>query len=158
TLRKRWRWWRAAVVVLIAVRMALPLVLRRVVAQQASDALHARVEVGDVDLALWKGGVALDDVTFRAGTAGSAEPADGKGTATATPYDAGPGQAAPAQSPPPQAFGDDAPIIAVKRFAAELRYLPLFSKTIQLRDVALDSPRVALDRLASGDLNVMALV
>ena len=50
------------------------------------------------------------------------------------------------------------PIVAFKRFAVELRYWPLFSKTIQLRDVALDAPRVALDRLASGDLNVMALV
>src|SRR4030095_13668458 len=101
TLRKRWRWWRAAVVVLIAVRMALPLVLRRVVAQQASDALRARVEVGDVDLALWKGGVALDDVTVRAGTAGSAEPADGQGTATATPYGAGAGPAAARRHRPP---------------------------------------------------------
>ena len=52
----------------------------------------------------------------------------------------------------------EAPIVAFKRFAVELRYWPLFSKTIQLRDVALEGPRVALDRLASGDLNIMALV
>src|SRR5215470_2180752 len=130
----RWRWWLLALALIIAVRVALPFVLRRVIASQASQALHARVDVGDVDLALYKGGVALRDVAVRA--------------AGAPP----PPAVQPANGP---AFPDNAPLIAFKRFAVELRYWPLFSKTIQLRNIELESPRVALDRLASGDLNLM---
>ncbi len=144
---KRWRWWIAAAVLIVAVRVALPIVLRRVIVAQASEALHAQVEVGDVDLALWKGGVALDDVAvYEAGGGGQGSGVDQSPTPDPRPL---------CDRPP---FPDNAPIVAFKRFAVELRYLPLFSKTIQLRDIALDSPRVALDRLASGDLNVMALV
>jgi hypothetical protein len=141
---KRWRWWIAAVALLLAVRVALPIVLRHVVASQASTALQARVEVGDVDLALWKGGVALDEVAVFEG-------GEDRGSAVGEQGPAAANDRPPTPDPQP-------PIIAFKRFAAELRYVPLFSKTIQLRDVALDSPRVALNRLASGDLNVMALV
>ena len=54
-----WRRWIIALFVLLVARAALPLVLRSVIASQASKALHARVEVGDVDLALYKLGVAL---------------------------------------------------------------------------------------------------
>ena len=135
---RRWRWWLIAVALIIAIRVALPIVLRRVIASQASEALHARVDVGGVSLALWKGGVALEDVAVR-------------------PADAPPAPPAAPQANAPS-FPDNAPIVAFKRFAVELRYLPLFSKTIQLRNIELESPRVALDRLASGDLNVMALV
>src|SRR5436853_28623 len=39
-----------------------------------------------------------------------------------------------------------------------LRWLPLFHRTIRLETVELDSPHVALDRLQSGDINLMALV
>ena len=135
---RRWRWWLIAILVVIAVRVALPFVLRRVIASQASEALHARVDVGDVRLALWKGAVALEDIAVRS--------ADAPAPPSAT------------TDQPQAAFPDNAPIIAFKRLAVELRYLPLFSKTIQLRNIELDTPRVALDRLASGHLNVMALV
>ena len=185
---KRWRWWIAAAVLIVAVRVALPIVLRRVIVSQASEALHAQVDVGDVDLALWKGGVALEDVAVRARPTGPSTssgrtdvPPPEPGRTDATPPEPGRTDAVPvAQGPAAHpksvdtaavrpepvegrpvnapAFPDNAPIVAFKRFAVELRYLPLFSKTIQLRDIALDSPRVALDRLASGDLNVMALV
>jgi hypothetical protein len=221
---KRWRWWIAAVVFILIVRVALPIVLRRVIASQASEALHARVEVGDVDLALWKGGVALNDVAVyqiadhgggpvqaAAAAAGSdtpgpppapagetpthtaAEPASTTAEPTSTAAEPAstaaeptsttaeltstapeptstaqqaPGTAAQPDSTPatPGSAGTQltesgqVPIVAFKRFAVELRYLPLFSKTIQVRDIAFDSPRVALDRLASGDLNIMALV
>jgi hypothetical protein len=210
---KRWRWWIAAVVLIVAVRVALPIVLRRVIATQASDALHARVEVGDVDLALWKGGVALDDVavypiadrgavvpaaaaaadanprnepaaptedhpaaadakpasaepkptagvaeptsTAAEPTSGAAEPTSGAAeptsgavepTPTFTPPattaaqpDATP--ATPAPSGVQLTESGQIPIVAFKRFAVELRYWPLFSKTIQVRDIALDAPR-----------------
>jgi hypothetical protein len=38
----------------------------------ASQALNAQVDIGDVDLELWRGGVALDDVAVR--EAGSSPP------------------------------------------------------------------------------------
>lgn len=113
--------------VLVALRAALPWALRSLLASQASEAVHARVEIGDVDLALWRGGVALEDVAVRAAD----EPAGG----TTEP-----------------------PLVGWKRFAVELAWLPLFRKNIVLRSVELDAPRVALDRLKSGDFNLMALM
>lgn len=138
----RWRWWIAVVALLIVVRVALPEVLRRVIVSQASEALHARVDVGDVDLRLWRGGVALEDVAVR--ERGAPEPPP-------------PPDDAPEDAPPP-VFDAYSPIIAFKRFAVEVRFLPLLSKTIQLRDIELERPRLAVDRLASGDFNVMALM
>jgi hypothetical protein len=120
----RWRRWLIAAAIIVLIRALLPLVLQRVIASQASKALHARVEVGDVDLALLRGGVALKDVAVF------------------------PANAAP----------DTRPLIAWKRFSVELRWLPLFRKTIQLREVVLDSPYVSLERLKNGDLNLAALV
>ncbi len=120
----RWRRWLIAAAAVVLLRVLLPVVLERVIASQASKILHARVEVGDVDLALLRGGVALKDVAVYA--------------AAAAP--------------------DAPPLIAWKLFGVELRWLPLFQKTIQLRQVVLDSPRISLERLQDGDLNLMALV
>jgi hypothetical protein len=120
----RWRRWLIAAAIVALIRALLPLVLQHVIASQASKALHARVEVGDVDLALLRGGVALKDVAVF------------------------PANAAP----------DTRPLIAWKRFSVGLRWLPLFRKTIQLREVVLDSPHVSLERLKNGDLNLAALV
>ncbi len=39
-----------------------------------------------------------------------------------------------------------------------VRWLPLFRKIIQLREVVLESPRVAVDRLQDGGFNLMGLV
>jgi hypothetical protein len=60
----RWRRWLVVLVVLAIVRVALPEILRRVLISQASQALRTRVEVGDVDLSLLRGGVALEDVAI----------------------------------------------------------------------------------------------
>ena len=108
-----------------ALRAALPVVVRRVAVSQASQQLQTRVEVGDVDLALYRGGVALEDVAL--------------------------------YSPTPES-ADEPPLLAWKRFAVELRYIPLLWKTVQLRQVLLESPRVALDRLSNGELNLQRLV
>jgi hypothetical protein len=199
---KRWRWWIAAVTLVVSVRVALPVVLRWLAASQASAALHARVDVGDVDLALWKGGVALEDVAVyalasqgevgaapdtgagpaprvqpertageplpklvqddsggrRPGESGLTPPSAPAPTERRPPEDAPTARRPPEDAAAPGSVDAGAPIVAFKRFAVELRYWPLFSKTIQLRDVALEGPRTALDRLASGDLNIMALV
>jgi len=128
--RRRRRWIIAAAVVLV-VRAALPLVLRHVIASQATKALHTRVDIGDVDLFLLRGGVALKDVAVYAPTA----------------------QAGPDGGPPPEP-----PLISWKRFAVGIRYLPLFKKAVRLREVVLEGPHVALDRLADGSLNLQALL
>src|SRR5947207_2777854 len=129
-LRRRRRWIIATVVVLV-LRAALPLVRRHVLASQATKALHTRVDIGAVDLSLLRGGAALKDVAVYASTAPAATE-DG----------------VPAEPP----------LIAWKRFAVGIRYLPLFRKAVRLREVALDGPHVALDRLADGSLNLQALL
>jgi hypothetical protein len=50
---------------LLVVRIALPYVLRRVIESQANAAIAGQVTVGDVDLYLMRGGLALDDVALR---------------------------------------------------------------------------------------------
>src|SRR5213594_1911515 len=107
----RRRRWLVLLGVLVVLRAALPEVVRRVLVSQLSQRLRTRVDVGDVDLALHRGGVALEDVAL---------------------------------------YAPDAPV--------ELRYLPLLWKTVQLRDIELEGPHVALDRLASGDLNLRRLL
>jgi len=164
----RWRRWLVVLVVLVIVRVALPEVLRRVLISQASQALRARVEVGDVDLSLLRGGVALEDVAIWESptpTAAGATNAPSAQAATAPTVAADP-PAAPspsAEPSPPVAVSEpvakrDKPLIAWKRLAVELHWLPLFRKTVQLREVVLDSPHVAVDRLANGQINLMALV
>lgn len=120
---RRW-WWAILLLLVLVVRAALPSILRSQIETRASEALHAKVHVGDVDLALLTGGVALDDVSVR----GLDEPPD------------------------------EAPLVAWKRFAVDLRWLPLFSKTVRFSTIELVEPQVALDRLQSGELNLQALV
>jgi hypothetical protein len=120
----RWRRWLIAAAIIILTRVLLPIVLQRVIASQASKALNASVQVGDVDLGIFKGFVALKDVAVRA-------------------------NAAPPDSPP---------LIGWKLFAVDLGWLALFSKTIRLEEVILDTPHVSLERLQNGDLNLMAFV
>src|SRR5262249_56093114 len=119
-LFRRWRRWIIAAAVLLVVRAALPPVLRHVLASQASKALHTRVDIGDVDLFLLRGGVALKDVAVYAPTA----------------------QPGPDGGPP-----GEPPLISWKRFGVGIRYLPLFRKAVRLREVVLEGPPVALHRL-----------
>ena len=155
----RWRRWLIALAVLVALRAALPEVLRRVIVSQASQALHAQVDVGDVSLSFWRGGVALSDVAVRAASvnpSASATPGSAADSPASDHAAAGGTPPLPAGTPP--AFSANPPLIAFKRFAVELHYWPLVHKTVQLRDIELVSPRVALDRLADGELNLLALV
>ena len=126
SLPVRYRRWIVVLGVLLAVRAALPWVLRPLLAARASEALHARVDIGGIDLALWRGGITLRDVAVRAA---GAEP-----------------------------NAEEAPLVSWKRFAVAVRWLPLVHRTIQLRELELESPRIALDRLESGELNLMALM
>ncbi len=120
--------------VLVLLRLALPYVLRPVLVSRASQAINARVNIGDVDIALYRAGIALEDVTIR--PAVTISPAAGT----------------------PETDTGDPPLIAWKRLAVAVHWLPLLHKTIQLRELILESPRVAIDRLQDGGLNLMALV
>jgi hypothetical protein len=131
-MTRRRRRWLVGLGILVIVRAALPLGLRVLLASQASTLLNARVEVGDVDLALLRGAVAIEDVAVRPPVPPGAEPQAADGT--------------------------EPPLLAWKRFAVNLSWLPLFRKTVELSSVELDGPRIALDRLASGAVNLMALV
>src|SRR5207247_1787311 len=117
-MTRRRRRWLVALAILVAVRAALPLGVRALLASQAGKLLQARVEIGDVDLALLRGAVALKDVAVRPATAPASSSAAG---------DAGP------------------PLVAWKRFAVNLAWFPLFRKTLELQSVELDGPRIALD-------------
>jgi hypothetical protein len=130
---RRPRFWLILAVLVVVIRIALPYALRPLIESQASKALAARVSVGNVDLSLLRGGVALEDVAVKTG----------------------PAPAPAAEGAPPV---DDPPIVAWKRFAVNLGWMALFKKTIRLEEVDLDSPQVALDRLADGEINLLALV
>ena len=117
----------SALGLIVLLRAALPYALRPVLERQASQAINAHVTIGDVDLALHRAGIALEDVAVH--------------PVTWTP----------------ETDTGEPPLIAWKRFAVAVRWLPLFQKTVQLRELVLESPRVALDRLQDGGLNVAAL-
>src|SRR5262249_47468138 len=119
-------WVVSALIVLAAlVRISLPALLRKVVVSKASEVLRTRVDVGGVELSLWRGRFGLRDV---------------------------------AVYPPSDAATADGPVIGWKLLEAEISYRPLLHKLVQLREVVLDTPRVALDRLADGKLNLQRLV
>src|ERR1043165_1252704 len=99
--RRRW----VVLGILLVLRMALPMVARRVMESRASALMNARVTIGDVDFALWRGLVALDDVAVR------------------TPLPPGAGEKAPDSEPA---------LIAWKRFAVNLAWFPLLRKTVRL--------------------------
>lgn len=132
---RRWRWLIAAIVLVLAIRIALPEILRRVAISQASQNLRARIDLGNVDLYLWRGGVVLEDFALRP---------------------VGPGEDPAA--PPPENLTPQPPIVAFKKLALGLSFRPLWNKTAQLYEVALEAPQIALDRLADGQLNVMSIL
>jgi len=131
----RRRWWLVGIVtLLVLLRAVLPEIVRRQAETRASELLHAQVKIGDVDLGLLRGMVALDDVGLR----------------PVPPPDATPEAKAAAEGAPP--------VVGWKRFAINLRWWPLVHKTVRLEDVELDEPIVAVDRLADGELNLLAFV
>src|SRR5499426_686738 len=116
----RRRWVQVLLGVLLVFRIVLPEIVRRVAERQASDALHARVHIGDVDLALLGAGVSLEDVWVR--------PADGT----------------------PETDAQVPALVAWQRLTVRLRWLPLLWKTIRVQTIEIDGLRIALDRLKDG--------
>src|SRR5262249_9697925 len=103
-LRSR-RLWLVVLGAILVLRIALPYVVRPVLAWQASKATNARVDIGDVDLALYRAGIALNDVAVR-----------------------------PAGWTPEHDNGDP-PLISWKRLAVAVHLLPLFRTDLPLPGV-----------------------
>jgi hypothetical protein len=125
------RVWTALVVVAVLVRIALPFALRPILESQVSDALGARVVVGNVDLALLRGVVSLRDVMLL----------------PAAEYDS-------AEPPPPNPAEA---LIAWKRFSVNLSWLALLRRRLAFSDVVLDGPIVRIERLRNGSINLVDL-
>lgn len=107
----------ALVVIALVVRAALPIVLRRVIEEQAQAAVHGHVEVGDVDLGLLWGSVALDDVALR----------DDAGKTVVVGWD---------------------------RLYVRISWLALAERTFLVRRLDLVRPRIDVERLADGGVNL----
>jgi hypothetical protein len=170
----------AAIGLLLLVRVNLPWILRRVVVSQASQLLKADVSLGDVDLALYKGGFALIDLAIRlppteqmpptahgakAPVTAASPPLPAQARSATAPAEGSPIAEGTAHAEPPHGETADSrttrnsspPVLAWKRLEVSLRWLPLFHKTIQLREIVLDAPRILLERLKSGEFNFEAL-
>ena len=153
TSQPRWRrlasrrWTRVvvvAVVLLVAIRIALPSIVRRVAIDQADKALVGRIELDDVDLALLTGGVTLHGLRVYANEAAQRD-------ATAAP-DAAP---APEAGEGPPGF---APVFSAQRLTVGLGFLALLHKTIEVRGIELEHFAVSLDRAKDGVLVLPAPV
>ena len=132
----RRRRWVFALGLVVVVRVSLPAILRPILVSQAEKLLKAQVELGDVDLHLLGGGVVLKDFAIRVRE---------------------PSAAPPVGAPQPSGAGE-APIIAWKSLAIDVHWLPLFRRTVEFGSIILDSPRIALDRLESGEVNAEPLI
>ncbi|HEY2388823.1 MAG TPA: DUF748 domain-containing protein [Candidatus Binatia bacterium] len=129
----------ALVVLVIAVRVALPHVIRRVAVSQADAALVGRIELDDVDLALLTGGITLHGLRV---------------FATEAPHDPQPAAAPAAGEGAPGV----APVFSATRLYVQVGYRALFRKLVELRHVELDGFAVSLDRAADGTLVLPAAV
>jgi uncharacterized protein involved in outer membrane biogenesis len=112
--------------VLLALRLALPLVVAPLVAWRLSRALGTRVEIGDLSFQPLDAIVTLRDVTVHA-------PAQGDSLANPTP-----------------------PIVA-DRVRVDVQWLPLFHRMLRVRELALESARVDLDRFPDGEFGLANL-
>jgi len=121
--RRRTQIWLALLVLLVAIRIALPYALRPIIVKQADEALVGRIALRDMDLSLLRGGVTLHGFEVYA--------------------DELPPPGAPPAEPKP-------PLFAADRLWVQISWLELLIKTIEVKDFALDDFVVRLDRLKDG--------
>jgi hypothetical protein len=113
----------ALLVLLVAVRIALPYVLRPIIVKQADEALVGRIALRDLDLSILRGGVTL--YGFEVYT------------------DELPPPGSPPAEPKP-------PLFATERLWVNISWLELLLKTIDVEELELDTFTVRLDRLKDG--------
>lgn len=171
--RRRWIVLASLVLLLVAIRVALPHVLRRVIESQASSFLAGTVTVADVDLSLLQGAVEVhgfeligDAATDApAGAPAGAAPAPDAPVATdaaLAPEESAAQEAENAAAAPLPSVVADAsgaagesaaprmPRVAFRRLLVDVSWRPLFSRTVVIDEVALDGPEVDVERLRDG--------
>ncbi len=152
---RRLEWWILLLGAVLLVRAVLPEAMRHAIEWQAPHYLNGRVKVGNVDLSLLSGNVALEDVAVFLPETPAPRPAQ-----AATPTPAGSpaaeeGGAGPvAQAPPATPL----PAISWKRLAVGLRFRPLIHKIVRFYDISFDRPRVAFERTKDGRLDILDLI
>ncbi|MDG2306874.1 MAG: DUF748 domain-containing protein [Candidatus Binatia bacterium] len=109
---------------LLLVRITLPTIVQKVIVSQGNEYLEGEVSVGDVDLWLLSGAVALEDVALW------------------------PDGAAPKEGETP----NDTALVAWKRAYVNIRWMPLLSKIANIEDFELDELSVNVARLQDGTL------
>src|SRR5262245_39766376 len=112
----------------VGVRVALPYLLRPQLVSRADQALVGRIALADLDLSLIRGGVTLHGLEVYADELPEAGAA-----------------AAPAAGPKP-------PLFAARTLWTQISWLALFSRTIEVEELALDGFTLRLDRLKDGIL------
>ena len=120
--RPRSRVLLAVLAFLLAVRIALPYVLRPIIVDQADKALVGRIALKDLDLSLIRGGVTLHGL-----------------------------EVYPEELPPPGSpDASKKPLFEAGRLWTQISWLQLLFKTIDVEEFELHDFRVRLDRLKDG--------
>ncbi len=128
-------WWRRrsfrALAILVgialAVRAALPWVIARTIESQARSQLGVPVRLGNVDLWIVRGAVALEDLAVGRKGEGSAEAAAEPDAATA--------------------------LLRLRRLFVDLDWSDLLERRVHLRELALDGPSIRVERDAAGRID-----
>jgi hypothetical protein len=118
----------ASLVLVALIRVAVPIVLARVLSTEASRALGARVAIGDVDLGLLRGTIALEDVAV------FALPPETDGATLPT---------------------RDQALVTWDAFAVNLRWLDLPFGTVGFSHVLLDGPVVRVERAQDESIDLV---
>ncbi|MEW6272246.1 MAG: DUF748 domain-containing protein, partial [Thermodesulfobacteriota bacterium] len=127
---RRWTWWLSVLALLVALRIALPLVVGPLVEERLTRALGARVEVGDVSFAPIDAVVTLGNVRVQR-----------------------PGAPVPAEHE-----DEPDPAIVASRVRLDLQWLPLLHRSLVVREVALESARIELERSPDGGTSLDRLL
>jgi hypothetical protein len=126
---------------LVAVRIALPFILRREIVSLADQALSGHIELDDLDLSLFRGGLTLHGLRLYAEKRASTPPTGQESGAAKEPVAK---QAA--------SVSEHAPVFSVSRLLVEVGWLALVRKTISVQELRLDTFAVRLDRARDGGL------
>jgi hypothetical protein len=122
----------AAVVLGIGLRAALPFALARTLESQGQARLGLPVRVGNVDLWVARGAIALEDLTVGRKPEAAAAGAEHR-------------------EPDPETA-----LLRLRRFFVRIDWRALLERRVHLRELALDAPKVRVERDAEGRIDPLA--
>jgi Domain of Unknown Function (DUF748) len=128
-------------VFLVAVRIALPYILRREIVSQADQAITGHLELDNLDLSLFRGGVTLHGLRVYAEKRPPPPPPGHES-----------GSAAKPEAKPEVVVPERAPVFSVSHLWVEIGWLALVRKTLAVQEIELDTFAVRLDRARDGGL------